>query len=374
MLRQNMRLGQSQARPVSFGDAGAEAATMTKRWLRRPDGSNWGDFGDDDQLGRLNFITPAKVLEGMREVREGHRFCLSLPLDFPGGNRLNARRFPPVLEPTMAGSEPAFCYPYNKAKPGATDVVCDDAVKIWLQYSTQWDSFAHMGSQFDADGDGIAEYVFYNGYRAGEHVVGPVDYRTGKATDAGRPMGALKLGMEHMAESCVQGRAVLIDLHRHFGRERRMVGWRDLAEIMRKDRVEVEKGDMVLLHTGWAQAVLEEERNPTQETLHDSCTALDGRDAGIQRWIVESGLSVLVADNYAVEAHPSRPCDRDPCAMLPIHELCLFKLGIHLGEIWHLTPLAQWLAGKGRSRFLLTAPPLRLPGAVGSPATPVATV
>jgi hypothetical protein len=36
--------------------------------------------------------------------------------------------------------------------------------------------------------------------------------------------------------------------------------------------------------------------------------------------------------------------------------------------------LALWLLYKKRSRFLLTAPPLRLPGAVGSPATPVATV
>jgi len=35
-----------------------------------------------------------------------------------------------------------------------TDVVCDDLVLLTLQYSTQWDSFAHVGSLFDADGDG----------------------------------------------------------------------------------------------------------------------------------------------------------------------------------------------------------------------------
>ena len=84
---------------------------------------------------------------------------------------------------------------------------------------------------------------------------------------------------------------------------------------------------------------------------------------------------MLIADNYAVEATPARKghllgC----CATLPLHEHCLFKLGIHLGEIWHLTPLADWLRAHGRNRFLLTAPPLRLPGAVGSPATPIATV
>lgn len=58
---------------------------MTKRWKQRPAGSNWGDFGEDDQLGRLNLLTPEKVLEGVREIREGLAFCLSMPLDFPGG-------------------------------------------------------------------------------------------------------------------------------------------------------------------------------------------------------------------------------------------------------------------------------------------------
>jgi hypothetical protein len=60
--------------------------------------------------------------------------------------------------------------------------------------------------------------------------------------------------------------------------------------------------------------------------------------------------------------------------LLPIHHLCLFKLGVPLGEMWYLDELATWLREHGRSRFLLTAPPLRLPGIVGSPLTPIATV
>jgi hypothetical protein len=87
----------------------------------------------------------------------------------------------------------------------------------------------------------------------------------------------------------------------------------------------------------------------------------------------DSGLAVLIADNYAVERFPGRG-EAGRHALLPLHELCLFKLGIHLGELWWLSELADYLRGAGRSRFLLTAPPLRLPGAVGSPATPIATV
>jgi len=47
---------------------------------------------------------------------------------------------------------------------------------------------------------------------------------------------------------------------------------------------------------------------------------------------------------------------------------------VPLGEIFWLKDLAEWLRAHGRNRCFLTAPPLRLPGAVGSPATPIATV
>jgi hypothetical protein len=109
------------------------------------------------------------------------------------------------------------------------------------------------------------------------------------------------------------------------------------------------------------------------ERLKASCAALNGRDDRLLNWITASGLSALIADNFAVEALPPNP-PVDCCTGMPLHRHCLFKLGVHLGELWHLTPLAAWLSERGRNRFLLTAPPLRLPGASGSPVTPVATV
>ena len=64
------------------------------RWKKRPPGSNWGDFGPDDQLGRLNLLTADKLRQGVVEVKEGKNFCLSLPLDYPGGSVLNPNRYP----------------------------------------------------------------------------------------------------------------------------------------------------------------------------------------------------------------------------------------------------------------------------------------
>src|SRR5258707_14938 len=230
-----------------------------KRWKYRPEGSTWGDWGDDDQLGRLNLITTKTVLEGVTEVKEGVSFCLSLPLDLPGGNVLNPRRLPPVLSPTGDENGWRFNFLTKTINPLFMDVASDDRVILTLQYSTQWDTLAHVGSMLDADGDGVPEPLYYNGFRAGSDVVGP-------QPDAGRD------GCGHMS----------------------------YAHKLGPDNAE----------------------------------------------------------------HPS----------LPIHSHCLFKLGLNLGEIWWLKDLALWLRDKKRSRFLLTAPPLRLPGAVGSPATPVATV
>lgn len=350
---------------------------MQQRWKQRPDGSNWGDFGPDDQIGRLNLITRDKVLQGLAEAREGLTFCLSLPLDYPGGSDLNPRRKPPVLRPTLRPNAANFNVALNTEEEGVTDVVCDDLVMLHLQYSTQWDSLAHVGSLFDADGDGVAEKVFYNGYRAGVEIVGPESME-----DAGAPSGAWgegtckadALGIENYAVHGIQGRAVMVDLHAHLGNERVYVGYDILMRILEEDAVEIEAGDMVCLHTGFSELVLGMRKQPDEATLHGACAVLDGRDGKLLNWISDSGLSALIADNYAVEGLPSKPGAGDCCATMPLHEHCLFKNGIPLGELWHLTPLADWLRKQGRYRFLLTAPPLRLPGAVGSPTTPIATV
>lgn len=188
----------------------------SQRWKQRPEGSNWGDFGADDQIGRLNLLTPEKVRQGAAEIREGQSFCLSLPLDVPGGNALNPRRFPPVLHPTQRDAKPNMNYPMSRDDPRFVDVVNDDAAFLHLQYSTHWDSLCHVGQMFDADADGKPEIVYYNGYRGHEDIISPVDYRDGAEKPVPGPYGARKLGVENMAQACVQGRAVMIDLYAHF--------------------------------------------------------------------------------------------------------------------------------------------------------------
>ena len=109
---------------------------MNPRRRQRPPGSTWGDFGPDDELGRINLLTPEKVRQGAAEIREGVNFCLSIPLDYPGGRKLNPRRGPPELAPTLRQGKPNMNFPLRKENGHSTDVVCDDQVLLTLQYST----------------------------------------------------------------------------------------------------------------------------------------------------------------------------------------------------------------------------------------------
>lgn len=339
---------------------------MNKRWQHRPEGSNWGEFGEDDQHGRMNLVTAERRLRALQEVRTGEVFVLSHPLTLPGGSVLNANRKPPVFHPVMRGEHVYFNLASELIDPRLNDVGSDEAIMLYSQYSTHWDTFAHKGTLFDADGDGVAEKVSYNGFRL-------VD-ETGRGMHG--DLGALALGAAVMAETGVQARAVMIDLRRHFGDGRTVVTWEMLEKVMRDDRIDVESGDIVCLHTGLG-ALIRDADGKLDGSIRTACSVLDGHDKRLLEWIADSGLAAIAADNLAVERSSTLGVDprmghRGPG--LPLHEHCLVKLGIHLGELWYLSELAAWLHAHGRSRFLLTAPPLRMPGAAGSPVTPIATV
>jgi hypothetical protein len=339
---------------------------MNRRWTVRPEGSNWGDFGPDDQIGRLNLLTPAHLLAAAAEVKAGINFCLSLPLDCPRNLSIHPRRFPPAFEFARRGDEPVCGWPMDRVNPGQTDMICDDRVLLSTQFSTQWDSLAHIGQAYDAHGDGRVEGTYYNGFNAREHVRGD--------TPREGPYGATALGIDTFAATCMQGRGVMIDLYAHVGLTAQPVGFDELEAIMRQDNVSIEQGDFVCLRTGFDRALLARYHNPDAPFDQHACAGLDGRDKRLLEWITDSGLVALISDNEAVEIVPDPATYDGRGSRIPLHEHCLFKLGVPLGELFLLSDLADWLRAAGRSRFMLTAPPLRLPRAVGSPVTGVATV
>jgi kynurenine formamidase len=348
-----------------------------QRWKRRPEGSTWGDFGADDELGRLNLLTEEKVLQAVGEVRVGKVFCLSLPLDLPGGNVLNPRRHPPVLKPTMRDGHPNVNFAVQREDATAIDVLNDDQVTLTLQYSTQWDGLSHVGALFDTQDNGEQRLAYYNGYEAGIDILGG----DGQIAESGPQQAccaaggsyARRLGIDNYARKGMQGRGVLVDLARALGLGRTIVDHATLQDVMRHQNVTVEAGDMLVLRTGFAEAIVRMGGRPDHAALEQAGAVLDGSDPALLEWITTSGIAAICADNYAVEAYPARTSGAGR-SILPLHHHCLFKLGLPLAELWYLKDLAEWLHDHARTRFLLTASPLRLPGAVGSPVTPVATV
>lgn len=334
---------------------------MAKRWKHRPEGSNWGDFGEDDQLGRLNLITDARRRAAVAEVREGRCFSLSLPLDLPSQAVAFPFRHPPRLSETF-GHNGCFAELFDIS--GSIDIGADDRVTMDLQYSTQWDALCHIGALFDADGSGTPQRVYYNGFRAGIDVV---------AASGDAPPAARHLGIETLAETGVQGRGVLVNLHAIHGDAPVKIDNAALQQAIAAQRVEVRPGDILCLYTGCSDAILAGGHALPREAIHSRFAGLDGSDPALLQWITDSGIAAIAADNMAVEQSASVRVG-DGRTTLPLHHHCLFKLGLPLGEMWHMGELARWLAAHGRHAFLLTAPPLRLPGAVGSPVTPVATV
>jgi hypothetical protein len=293
---------------------------------------------------------------------------------------LNQRRHPPVIHPTedLDGNPSAFYNVHHSemphfGDPKYVDVWAEDVVTLALQYSTQWDSLAHCGAEFDADGDGVGveEAVYYDGYRADIDLIGPTDDASGDGAGNGHSLSTWSSSTWRGTACKAAGSSSTPATAS--GTTGSPSACRPLQEIMDADGVEIEPGDMLLLHTGDAASFRRGKAGHLPAALRNRQLPRRARQPLLE-WIAESQISALLADNFAVEGLLGKDETAERHSFLPIHLLCLFRLGVPLGELWYLTDLAAWLRANGRSRFLLTARPLRLPGIVGSPLTPIATV
>ena len=181
----------------------------------------------------------------------------------PGRRIQNAYRRAPRLFVRNWGDELLYNMRVGRA------ICSDDHVVMSLQYSTQWDGLAHCGAFFDVDGSGAESPVDYNGWRAHEHIVGPV---------GDGPPCAHKLGIENMAITGVQGRGVLFDLVRTFGPGHRRIVYDDVMRVIDEQKIDVRRGDFPLFYTGYGDAVMAGRRQPDPAALKRADMALDGTD------------------------------------------------------------------------------------------------
>ena len=293
--------------------------------------SNWGRWGADDQVGTLNFITPAVRAAAAKMIKTGETVDLGMPLDANGPHSGREWRFNPIHRMTQILTDVEY--------PGGA-MAADDVISMPLQAGTQWDALAHVGY----DGE------IYNGY---------------PATSMTAVDGATKNSFDRVVDRIV-GRGVLLDIARLRGVDVMEGGDEitpdDLDRAARTQGVEVRTGDILLVRTGWYQHFLN----------GDHGTFLGPDEAGMGfstcAWLDEHQVAAIAADNFAVEVRPSGIKG----VLAPVHMVLIRDLGMTLGEMFNLEILSETCARLGRWEFFLSGIGMKVSGSVGSPVNPIA--
>ncbi|MFD7699319.1 cyclase family protein [Streptomyces caelestis] len=309
--------------------------------------SNWGRWGEDDVLGTLNFLDEGKRREGAALVRRGASFSLSQRFDMNGPQKGWRRRTNPVHTMLDTGADAALG---NQGFPHGLGGA-DDVITMPLQCSTQWDGLGHI---FD---HGRA----WNG-RPAEKVV---------TSD-----GDLVTGIEHMAPH-VAGRGVLLDVGRVVGEDGELpdgfaITEEHLTATAAAHGVSVGRGDIVLVRTGQLARVRRRGSSHAGgggggwgEYAGGPAPGLSFTTAG---WLHGTEIAAIATDTWGFEVRPNE----FEHAFQPLHQVVIPHIGLLIGEMWDLDALAGDCAADGVYEFWLTAAPLPITGAVGSPVNPIA--
>ncbi|MGA1835886.1 cyclase family protein [Herbiconiux sp. 11R-BC] len=303
---------------------------------------NWGRWGADDRLGTLNLIDPAKRLEAAALVREGVTVSLAQSFDMNGPQKGWRRRTNPVHTMLDTGTDA------ERGSQGFPHGIggADDVVAMPLQCSTQWDGLGHI---FD---HGRA----WNGRAAGDVVTSD---------------GDLVTGIEH-ASSAIVSRGVLLDVARWLDPERGelpdgyAISTGELEACMAAQGASshVGQGDIVLVRTG---RLARARREGWGDYAGGDSPGLSFTTAG---WLHRTGIAAIATDTWGFEVRPNE----FDLAFQPLHQVAIPNIGLTIGEMWDLEELARRCQELARYDFLLSAPPLPITGAVGSPINPVAVL
>ncbi len=304
--------------------------------------SNWGRWGDDDQLGTGNLLTPAAAQRGAAAVRSGRRLSLAVALD-SGGPQVGQppRRINPLL--TMLAINER-----DRHAPGIW-ASSDDLVTMCTCAGTHIDALSHV----TYDG------AMYNGF---------------PATNVTASAGATTCGAERLPAIVTRG--ILLDVAAAKGVDGLdevdpgyAITAEDLDLAADRAGVQVEPGDAVLVRTGEMRHFRAGRRK--RYALGDDYR-FPGLSVHTVDWLHRHDVAAAFTDTYAYEAFP--PPSPDWSDTLAVHMLHLRDMGLLQGQNWDLEDLAAACAASGRHDFLLLAAPEPITGATSAPVNPVAVL
>jgi len=290
--------------------------------------SNWGRWGNDDELGAANLITPAKRKQALALAKEG--LTISLAHDIVQEKAADA---PNILERVLGNVSPT----------GTTDR---------YQYTGTYHGVIH--SHLDA---------------VNCHVMADGKGYNGRSMEDIKAAGGCPKGNINALKDGVVTRAILFDGTRLPGKATPQ-GWldpgtaihrEDLEALEKLERVKVSAGDVILLYTGrWKRrAALGPWPN---------ASGFAGYHADVAYFIKERGVSFIGDDG----PNDVSPTGLPPAIGIPLHQLALVAMGVSIFDNLDFERAIEQAKRLNRYEFLFTAAPLRIDKGTGSPLNPLA--
>lgn len=302
--------------------------------------SNWGRWGEQDQLGTLNHLLPADRVAAAALITTGDVLSLSIPFDEQGPQNASSGRPNPLHLMTVTGRD--FAGPGSAERDQRRGYLqnADDMLILATQCATQWDGLAHV----------FFEQHMYNGYSVSN------------VSSGGARRNAITNAVDRMA-----GRGVLLDIPAAYDvaflQPGRAVTAADLDHACAHHGVEVRRGDFVLVRTGAIARV--RERGDWGDYAGGDAPGMGLESVA---WVAEHQIAGIATDTWDVEVHPAQT----PDVAQPVHILFIVMLGLWIGEIFDLETLSTVCRQTRRYEFFFTAPPLMITRGIGSPINPLA--
>lgn len=282
-------------------------------------------FGPADQLGNVNYITPAKTLAATKLVTTGKSYRLGIETnkDTPA---YGTRKFSiTVLQPDQAGG--------GSLGPTRT-TYNDDIINGWVGIGSQLDGLGHAG----------IDNLYFN---------------CNKAADFVGADGLRKLGVEKVP--AVATRGILLDMAGYFGvdmvKEGTPLNRIEIDGAMRRQGIKsIEKGDVVLFYTGWMKLLGKDNKR-----FISSGPGL-GRDGA--RYLASLDVAMVGIDTSNFEVIPFE----NGAGIYEVHQILLAQNGIHLLENMNTEEMIKDKAWE----FLFTLGAARITGGVQAIVNPIA--
>lgn len=300
--------------------------------------SNWGKWGSDDEIGSLNYLTPAEVMRGIRHVKQGKVITLQRLINHPKGDPVSQGRTQARM--SMLTDESSWDKQGAPRLPGGVHYA-DDYIETFLHGCGHYDGLGHVWY----DGK------IWNGYDA--------------RTTVG---GMRKAGVLPIAEKGVVGRGVLLDMARYRGKAALEKGetftHEDLEACAASQGTKIENRDILLVRTGFLNAFYEVGREEFYEGFNEPGLTYSME---LVRWFQGMEIPNLVTDTISNEV----TFEPNSGVVLALHCALMRNLGVVLTEIIDLNRLAEDCAADNQWTFLYVAAPLKVAQGTGSPVNPV---